>query len=273
MKGAEAQHLRNQWARGMDYLPHVPFATHISSWLKVIYNGDYEKFLKMIENKSEPELTEMLQRRETMMNVSAIFHVIIGARTTGQPSPTPDMKKDHLKIFIKLLSLKCDINVRDVAGYTPLHYCCNGYGNEVTKKMAELLLNAGADINARNRFGNTPLQEVSLVLQYDFITFLLDKGADPYIKDNDGCSPAGSAHFNPKLMDLFRSKYSKDVKTSRVENTEASKEKCGNCEEKKKDRKKCTGCFHIWYCNRECQLQHWDKHKSDCKVVIICSNL
>ena len=139
--------------------------------------------------------------------------------------------------------------------------------------MAELLLNAGADINARNRFGNTPLQEVSLVLQYDFITFLLDKGADPYIKDNDGCSPAGSAHFNPKLMDLFRSKYSKDVKTSRVENTEANKEKCGNCEEKKKDRKKCTGCFHIWYCNRECQLQHWDKHKSDCKVVIICSNL
>ena len=86
----------------MDYLPHVPFATHISSWLKVIYNGDYEKFLKMIENKSEPELTEMLQRRETMMNVSAIFHVIIGARTTGQPCPTQDMKKDHLNIFIKL---------------------------------------------------------------------------------------------------------------------------------------------------------------------------
>merc|ERR1719450_528000 len=177
-----------------------------------------------------------------MLNVSAIFHVIIGARMVDKPNNPRDMRNDHLKIFIKLLSLKVDIHARDVAGYTPFHHCCNGYGNDVTMKMAELLLNAGADINARNRFGNTPLQEVSLVLQYDFITFLLDKGADPYIKDNDGCSPAGSAHFNPKLMDLFRSKYSKDVKTSRVENTEASKEKCGNCEEKKKDRKKCTGC-------------------------------
>merc|ERR1711915_41399 len=102
----------------------------------------------------------------------------------------------------------------------------------------------------------------------NFISFLLDKGADPYITDNDGCSPVGNARLNSKLMDLFRNHYSKDVKSSRVQNMENSAEKCGNCQERKKDRKKCTGCFHIWYCNRECQLEHWDKHKSDCKEIV-----
>ena len=43
-------------------------------------------------------------------------------------------------------------------------------------------------------------------------------------------------------------------------------EACGDCGAKKKERKKCTGCYHIWYCNRECQLQHWEQHKDDCKV-------
>ena len=74
----------------------------------------------------------------------------------------------------------------------------------------------------------------------------------------------------PCVTYLFRNKYTKDVKTSRVQNKEESKEKCGNCEEKKKERKKCTGCFHIWYCDRECQLQHWDKHKHECKVNVLC---
>ena len=272
MKGDEAQFLRNQWASGMDYMPHIPFFTHLSSWLKVIYSGNYERFLKIIENKSGAELTEMLERRETLQNVSAIFHVIIGARMSDQlrslPIQTLEMKDGHLKIFIKLLSFKVDIHARDVAGFTPLHHCCNGYGNEVTKKMAELLLNEGADINARNRFGTTPLQEVFMCLQYDFITFLLDKGADPHIKDNDGCSAAGNAHMNPKLKEIFGKKYTENVKISRVWNLGESKEICGYCGDKKKERKKCTGCYHIWYCNKECQLQHWEEHKEDCKVCM-----
>ena len=272
MKGDEAQFLRNQWAYGMDYMPHIPVFTYISSWLKVIYSGNYEKFLKMIENKSGPELSELLERRETLQNVSAIFHVIVGARMADQlrslPIQTLDMKNDHIKILIKLLSLKVDIHARDVAGYTPLHHCCNGYGNDVTMKMAELLLNAGADVNARNRFGNTPLQEVSQCLQYDFITFLLDKGADPCIKDNDGCSAAGNSHMNPKLKEIFVKKYAENIKKSRVLNLEESKENCGQCGEKKKERKKCTGCYHIWYCNKECQHQHWEEHKHECKVPI-----
>ena len=67
------------WAQGMDYLPwEPPIARHFSPWLKTIYGGDYQGFLKMLENKSEEEVRNMLKKRETMLNVNAIFHCIIG---------------------------------------------------------------------------------------------------------------------------------------------------------------------------------------------------
>jgi len=29
--------------------------------------------------------------------------------------------------------------------------------------------------------------------------------------------------------------------------------------------KRCTGCFMVWYCGRDCQSQDWVNHKGDCK--------
>ena len=30
-------------------------------------------------------------------------------------------------------------------------------------------------------------------------------------------------------------------------------------------KKKCSGCLHVSYCNRECQVAHWKEHKKVCK--------
>jgi tetratricopeptide (TPR) repeat protein len=32
-------------------------------------------------------------------------------------------------------------------------------------------------------------------------------------------------------------------------------------------------CDHAWYCNAECQLQHWPTHKPHCSVCFYCSTL
>ena len=162
LKGNEAQLLRNLWAGGMDYKPFSPTFFYLSTWMKIIYSGDYEGFLKMIEGKSEDDLKKMLTKRESLYNVSAIFHVVIGARNQhpfliAQSKCTPNDKNEHMKILLKLLSLGIDVNVHDVAGFTPLHHCVSSVGNEVTFKMAERLLRAGAKINSKNRFGETPL--------------------------------------------------------------------------------------------------------------------
>ncbi|KAJ7652471.1 hypothetical protein DFH06DRAFT_1206203, partial [Mycena polygramma] len=41
---------------------------------------------------------------------------------------------------------------------------------------------------------------------------------------------------------------------------------CGNCS-KASASKKCGRCKMMTYCNRECQIAHWPKHKIHCKPV------
>ena len=184
LSGKDAQFLRNLWASRMDYVPHEPMFHWLSPWLKTIYSGDYEGFLKMIENKEDIEIKRMLAKRETMLNVSAIFHVVIGARTLAvenerfqevqkMSKETMNVKNEHMKILIKLLILGVDVNVHDIAGFTPLHHCVSAFGNEVTFKMAERLLRAGAKVNAKNRFGETPLINLAMTTHYDAVELLL----------------------------------------------------------------------------------------------------
>jgi tetratricopeptide (TPR) repeat protein len=32
-------------------------------------------------------------------------------------------------------------------------------------------------------------------------------------------------------------------------------------------------CIHVWYCNADCQLQHWPTHKPNCSMCFQCSTL
>jgi len=60
-------------------------------------------------------------------------------------------------------------------GYTPLHLAEFSVGH---KKMIELLVSKGADVNARSASGATPLFFAVLRDQKDDAQFLLDKGAN-----------------------------------------------------------------------------------------------
>ena len=74
MQGEEAQILRNNWSNGMDYQPFNPNFHYLTDWLKVIYSGDYQQFLEMIDGKSDEIVQMMLMKRETLLNINAIFH-------------------------------------------------------------------------------------------------------------------------------------------------------------------------------------------------------
>ena len=144
----------------MDYVPY--YYDHLSEWLKTIFCGNFDKFQNSLRHLSDQDTQKLLSKRESLLNVSSLFHVIIGARTLYSDHPSIrmaqqlcneclDVKTDHLKILYKLLSLNVDVNARDVAGFTPLHHCVQHLGNDTTYKMEELLIKAGANINAKNR--------------------------------------------------------------------------------------------------------------------------
>ena len=40
--------------------------------------------------------------------------------------------------------------------------------------------------------------------------------------------------------------------------------KCEVCKAKK-EIKRCTGCYMVWYCGQECQTKGWEDHKVECK--------
>jgi len=277
LKGMEYQSLKCQWASGMDYAPYNPIFHHLSDWMKVLFSGDYQGFLRIINGKTDEETAKMISKRETLYNVSAIFHVIIGARTIGIDDPGfysgqqmardfMNIKMEHMKIFVKLLTLGCDLNCRDLAGFTPLHHCLTRFGNSVTLKMAEKLVKAGVNVDAKNRGGSTALHEAAMSRKYDFVKFLLDNGADPYLKCNDGHSTVSLLSHDPKMKELIGKSYRKNIREEKKNSTKEHRN-CGGCGKNAEENKKCTGCFHVFYCSRNCQVSNWAQHKINCKEI------
>ncbi|HRP63995.1 MAG TPA: ankyrin repeat domain-containing protein [Phycisphaerales bacterium] len=75
---------------------------------------------------------------------------------------------------------------RESDGNTPLHECMGGDGSNLA--AAEELLAAGADINAVNNDGLTPLHlHYELLFDYErVVPFMLKHGANPLIRDKHG---------------------------------------------------------------------------------------
>lgn len=104
--------------------------------------------------------------------------------------PLPD--QDYLGVIKVLLSHKADVTIRNRVGATALHLW--------TVRRADvaavgLLIDQGADVNARATVqGWTPLHGAVAVGRIDLVEFLLEKGADLTLTDNDGLTPLAVAN-------------------------------------------------------------------------------
>jgi ankyrin repeat protein len=83
----------------------------------------------------------------------------------------------------RLLSIRnINVNVKDVNGWTPLHYAAiNGH-----IEIAGLLLQNGAEVNAKDKNGKTPLHWAAYRGHFDILHLLVENGADLEAQSNYG---------------------------------------------------------------------------------------
>ena len=110
-----------------------------------------------------------------------------------------------------LKECEADPTCRDFRGDTPLHYAAWGSDNPVeypstyTSRIMRILVENGADVNATNRNGQTPLHEATL---RDFsygVRELLKLGADMDCVDRQGLTPRGAAKARGQknILEMF----------------------------------------------------------------------
>jgi len=88
-----------------------------------------------------------------------------------------------------LLEAGADVNARNNFDAVPLHRACYR-GHE---SIVRLLLDHGADVNAKDKNGNTPLHEAVWQANTDIIRLLIEKGADLQARNRQGHSPSDEA--------------------------------------------------------------------------------
>ncbi|KAI5624626.1 fibronectin type 3 and ankyrin repeat domains protein 1 [Silurus asotus] len=89
----------------------------------------------------------------------------------------------HVPVVTYMIQNGCEVDVRDnVSGWTPLMRVSAVTGNSA---MAQLLIEAGADINARDKDGKTSLMIAVLNNYEQLVKLLLDSGADRHVTNEN----------------------------------------------------------------------------------------
>ena len=96
-----------------------------------------------------------------------------------------DEREAHPNVAAVLLDRGAEVNAKTNNGWTPLHEAAlNGHAT-----VAALLLDRGAEVNAKTNNGWTPLHEAALNGHATVAALLLDRGAEINSKDNNGRTP------------------------------------------------------------------------------------
>jgi len=118
-----------------------------------------------------------------------------------------------------------DVNAKNRLGNTALHFAAW----EGRKEIVELLIAKGADVNAKNRLGNTALHYAAYEVHKEIVELLIAKGADVNAKSDIHGTPLdlaiGGKH--PETADLLRKHGGKATVVDTIADDRTSAERIG----------------------------------------------
>ena len=183
----------------------------------------------------------------------------------------------HLAIARWLSTVaKVPVDGTDMSGTTALAHSISTHP-AFDPEFAQILYDAGADINVRNRYGATPAHEMSLVLSLDeqdvrkteeALRWFVTRGGNVDVKDGDGITARTLAEMTAKR---FRSKNIFLLLENEDKRRKGRKEMCCTlCGREDVKLLQCSRCRQARYCEpsaRQCQKVDWPRHKLGCKTV------
>lgn len=181
-------------AAGQPELIQQPSAAGISPLMTAIYHRQPQVVVWLLEHGAvagpyeaaaigdHASLAADLQQQPALLSAHAAdgFTLLTLASFFGQPD-----------CLLLLLKAGADPNLAaaNAARGAPLHAACAGADQQQRLAAARLLLEHGAQANARQQRGFTPLHAAADSGDLDLIRLLLEHGADPGLADDDGQSP------------------------------------------------------------------------------------
>ena len=152
--------------------------------------------------------------------------LLVGCATMQSPEPptakAPDIsiyeaaEKGNIEAVKQHLAAGVDVNWKNIASLTPLHYAAhNGH-----KEIAELLIANGANVNAKMDNGFTSLHWAAIARNAheghkEVAELLIAEGADVNAKDSSGATPLDWA--DGETADLLRKHGGKTGKELKAE--------------------------------------------------------
>jgi hypothetical protein len=118
------------------------------------------------------------------------------------------VRRNQSDVVDALLRHGADVNATDSLGGTPLMLAVLARDTDTT--LVRLLLDAGADRNVPDRTGATPLLRATINKRTPLVRLLLEKGADPCRRDKDGetMMDAVNGPF-PELQQMVKAAYAR----------------------------------------------------------------
>lgn len=165
------------------------------------YNNDPEVAIELLKHGADPNIApdavELDDSAHGVHNGTALAM----AAENGQ-----------FELMKLLVEKGADVNVKNSLGYTPLHECAGSVAKLPDLELPRLLLKHGADPNARGgEFGSTPLHCLALDPQetergMELAELLIRSGADLNAKDVDGDTPLKAARVtgHRKMAEFLR---------------------------------------------------------------------
>lgn len=116
----------------------------------------------------------------------------------------PTWGPSSVEIWRALIQAGLDVNSRGAKNETPLMRVCSGYVDPATSRsflqsrcsIVQLLLDAGAEVNAVDQYGGSPLQMAAGAGNTEVVKVLLKAGANPNMVDASGRCPLYEASLH-----------------------------------------------------------------------------